>query len=143
MLKTFSLSKNNTFYYDVERKTIGRFPSKSNLLVHGSDNSLYFGMTSKKEVVDIFCLLFGVKKIDEIHGLNFDMNSGNELVNVVININKEGQIQIKIMKDGTMARLAENFAFDQMNNFDFTKLLFVVDFNKREIRFKDPEKFIL
>ena len=143
MLKSFSLSKNNVFYYDVEKKTIGRFPSKSNLLSHGSDNSLYFGMTKNKDIVNVFCNFFEVKNISEIHSLNYDMKCGEEDVNVVVNINKEGQIQIKIMKDGTMARLADNYAFSKMTNFDFSKLLLVVDFLNKEIRFKDPIAFVL
>ena len=143
MLKTCSLSKKIFFYYDMEKQTIARFPSKSNLLSRGSDNSLYFGITSNDYVSKLLCDFFNVTSIDKINGLNFDMDSGGELVNVVINLNAEGQIQIKICKDGTMGRLAANYAFKEMKEFDFTKMLLVVDFQGKEIRFKDPNELQL
>ena len=58
-------------------------------------------------------------------------------------LNAEGQIQIKICKDGTMGRLAANYAFKEMKEFDFTKMLLVVDFQGKEIRFKDPNELQL
>lgn len=143
MLKSFNLSTRSVFYYDTERKTLARFPSKSNLLPHGSDNSLYFGMKSNDEVSKMFCEFFNVKKIDNINGLNFDMSCGGEIVNVVINLNAEGQIQVKICKDGTMGRLTSNYSFDEMQEFDFTKMLIVVDFMHKEIRFKNPNELRL
>lgn len=143
MLRTCILSKSMFFYYDIERKIIARFPTKSNIKPHGSDNSLYFGMVGNDEIVSIFCKLFDVKKIGDISSKNFDMKCGMETVNVCCNLNSEGQIQIKIMKDGTMSRLTSNYSFDHMKEFDFTKMLIVVDFLNKEIRFKDPNELIL
>lgn len=144
MIETCPFSnRGNIFYYDIEKKVIARFPSKSNLLSKGSDNSLYFGTNKNENIVKIFCKLFDVKKIDEISNLNYDMKSGNDNVNVILNLNFEGQIQIKIMKDGTMSRLSQNFAFRKMKQYDFTKMLIVIDFNNREIRFKDPNELSL
>lgn len=143
MLKTCSLSNNSLFYYDIEKQTIARFPSNSNLLLKGSDNSLYFGMTSNSSIKKIFCDFFKVKDINSINGLNFDMSCGGEIVNVIVNLNAEGQIQIKICKDGTMGRLASNYAFNEMKEFDFKKMLIVVDFKHKEIRFKDPNELKL
>jgi hypothetical protein len=142
MLESCSLSKNRIFYYDIEGKIVARTPSKSNLLEYGSDNSLYFGMKSNSEICEIFCKIFNVKKIEEINGLNFDMKCGSEVANVVLNLNKEGQIQVKIMKNGTINHLSSAFSFDEMEEFDFTKMLLVIDFEKKEIRFKDPTKFL-
>ena len=143
MLKSYSLSRNNIFYYDINKKTIARFPSNSNLLSKGSDNSLYFGMTSNEDVKKIFCDFFGKKNIKEISGLNFDMACGYDDVNVVVNINGEGQIQIKLMKDGTMNRLTSDYSFNEMKQFDFTKMLIVIDFLNKEVRFKNPEDLFL
>ena len=143
MLKTCALSKSMLIYYDLERKTIARFPTKSNIKSHGSDNSLYFGMIGNDEIESIFCKLFDVKKIKDVTSKNFDMKCGNEIVNICCNLNAEGQIQIKIMKDGTMCRLTSNYSFDQMKEFDFTKMLIVIDFFNKEIRFKDPNELVL
>lgn len=143
MLRTCILSKSMFFYYDLEEKTIARFPTKSNIKPHGSDNSLYFGMVGNEEIEMVFCKLFEVKKIVDISNKNFDMKCGNEIVNVCCNLNAEGQIQIKIMKDGTMCRLTSNYSFDHMRDYDFTKMLIVLDFNHKEIRFKDPNDFKL
>ena len=131
------------FYYDLENKTVARFPTKSNIKPHGSDNSLYFGMVGNKEVESIFCKLFDVKTITNVSNKNFDMQCGDETVNVVCNLNAEGQIQVKIMKDGTMFRLTNNYSFDRMKEYDFTKMLIVVDFLNKQIRFKDPNELIL
>ena len=49
-------------YYDIEKQTIARFPSNSNLLLKGSDNSLYFGMTSNSSIKKIFCDFFLVQR---------------------------------------------------------------------------------
>lgn len=143
MLKSYSLSRNNVFYYDINKKTIARFPSKSNLLAKGSDNSLYFGMTSNEDVKKIFCEFFEKKNIKEISGLNFTMTCGYDNVNVVVNINGEGQIQVKLMKDGTMNRLTSDYSFNEMKQFDFTKMLIVIDFKNKEVRFKNPEELYL
>ncbi len=143
MLNCYILSGNTCFYYDLERRTIARFPTKSNIKPHGSDNSLYFGMVGNKELENIFCSLFDVKHISNISNKNFDMQCGDEVVNVVCNLNAEGQIQIKIMKDGTMFRLTTNYSFDRMKEFDFTQMLIVVDFLNKQIRFKDPNELIL
>ena len=93
--------KNFEFYYEIENKTIGRKPSNSNLLASGSDNSLYFGMTSNEQIADILCKIFGYKDISEFHNKNFNMTShGGIAVTVTTNINAEGQMQIKINKNG-------------------------------------------
>lgn len=143
MLKTCVLSKSMFIYYDIERKTIARFPTKSNLLPHGSDNSLYFGMVGNAEIETVFCRLFEVNKIFEVSRKNFDLKCGSEMVNVCCNLNADGQIQIKVMKDGTMSRLTSNYSFDKMKEFDFTKMLIVIDFINKEIRFKDPNELVL
>ncbi len=143
MLSSYALTKKTPVYYDVERKTIGRYPSNSNLLMKGSDNSLYFGMKDNETVADVFCQLLGVKNIDSISGLTYTMKCGNEMVDVVLNVNFQGQIQIKIPKDGALNRLTNLYSFERMESIDFTKRIVVIDFLKKEIRFKNPDELIL
>ena len=143
MLNSYVLTKKTPVYYDIERKTIGRYPSKSNLLMKGSDNSLYFGIKENKEIASIFCKMFNVKKIDLISGLIFSMKCGQEIVNVNLNINFQGQIQIKIPKDGALNRLTNLYSFQKMQPIDFTKRIVVIDFLNNQIRFKDPNELVL
>ena len=143
MVKTYSLNKNNTYYYDLDNKCIARFPSKSNLLPNGSDNSLYFGNKNNECVQSIFCSLFEVDSIDKINGKHYKMKCIDEKVDLETNINADGQVQLKIMKNGTMFRLANNYSLIEMKKWDFTKMLLVVDFANNEIRFKNPKELYL
>ena len=143
MLSSYALTKKSPVYYDLERKTIGRYPSNSNLLMRGSDNSLYFGIKDNAKTVEVFCQLFKVKHIDDISGLTFSMKCGNENVSVIVNVNYQGQIQIKIPKDGALNRLTNLYSFEKMESIDFTKRIVVIDFLNKEIRFKDPNELIL
>lgn len=136
MLKTFG--KKFFFYYDLEKKTIARFPTKSNLLLTGSDNSLFFGLKTNKDLCELMMAFFDQPNINKISGLSYDFQVGDLKFNVIININDEGQIQIKIGGNGTMGTLAENYAFAEMKQIDFSKMLIVVDFINKEVRFKDP-----
>ena len=143
MVNSYHLTKNNIVYYDLERKTIARCPTKSNLFVNGSDNSLYFGMITNPIVSDVFCKLFDEKSLTHINGKNFDMRCVGETVNIICNVNAQGQVQLKLSKNGILHRLTSEYAFDEMQNFDFTKMLVVVDFIKKEIRFKRVEELSL
>ena len=143
MLSSYALTKKSPVYYDLERKTIGRYPSNSNLLMRGSDNSLYFGIKDNAKTAEVFCQLFKVKHIDDISGLTFSMKCGNENVSVIVNVNYQGQIQIKIPKDGALNRLTNLYSFEKMESIDFTKRIVVIDFLNKEIRFKDPNELIL
>lgn len=138
MLKTYQPRNSFFFYYDIENKTVARFPTNSNLKLIGSDNSLFFGMTKDKNVYSLFADFFEVKKIEDLSGAKYTMKCNSEDVDVALNINGEGQIQIKICKDGTIGRLANMYMFDKMEEVDFTKMLIVIDFLNNEIRFKDP-----
>lgn len=144
MLKTYcQYRKKFYFYYDVEAQTIARFPTKSNLRLSGSDNSLFFGLTSDANLCDLLCEFFSVSKIENISTLTYKMKCGKETVDVALNVNAEGQIQVKVCKNGTMGRLASNYAFEEMKEIDFTQWLIVVDFARKEIRFKDPKELKL
>ena len=143
MLRTYSLTNKNIYYYDLEEKCIARFPSKSNLLANGSDNSLYFGNCENEMVKDIFSKLLDTSNIENASGMSFKMKCIDEFVDVLFNVNAEGQVQIKIMKNGSMRNLANNYSMIKMEEYDFTKMLIVIDFKMNEIRFKDPSELSL
>ena len=142
MLLTYT-KKNLVFYYDLEEKKIGRFPTKSNLYKNGSDNNLFFGLDNDKNVCNIFRSLFNVSKIAAIKGMSFSMICGEENVQVELNINAQRQIQIKICKNGTTSRLANDYCYEKIVERDMTKMLLVLDFSRREIHFTDPSIFKL
>ena len=138
MLKSCELTSTASFYYDADKKTIARFPTNSNLIPKGSDNSLYFGMTSNRKAYKAICELFGIKDLSKISGTVFPMSCGSNDVDVTFNINAQGQMQLKLSKDGILYKLTNDFAYRSMIAFDFTKVLLVFDFVNKEIRFKDP-----
>ena len=137
MLQTYNLA-GTVIYYDLERKVIARCPSKSNLLLKGADNSLYFGVTSNNEVDKIFCKIFSVSNIKKIQDLKYDLSFCGEIIKVFININAEGQIQLRFYNDGTIGRILSKFEDDEHEKIDFTKMLLIVDFAHNEIRVKNP-----
>lgn len=143
MVEKYCLNKNSVYYYDIEEKTIARFPSKSNLKSNGSDNSLYFGNKDNEIVQKVFCSIFGANTIDDISGIKYKMTCFGDKVDVETNINADGQVQIKILKNGSMYKITNNYMLNEMRAIDFTKMLIVVDFNKNEIRFKDPNELKL
>lgn len=138
MVQAIKLNKRNVIYYDVEKKTIARFPTKSNLIDASSDNSLYFGLVGNEEVEKVICSILDVTNINEMSGKKYNMKCGSEIVNVICNINSQSQIQIKVAKDGSMGKLASDYAYNRMKEYDFTKMLIVVDFANCELRIKDP-----
>ena len=143
MLKSCELTSTASFYYDADKKTIARFPTNSNLIPRGSDNSLYFGMVSNKKAYKAICELFGVKDLSKVSGTVIQMSCGSNDADVTFNINAQGQMQLKLSKDGILYKLTNDYAYSTMTAFDFTKLLIVFDFANKEIRFKDPDQLCL
>ena len=131
-------------FYEIENMTIGRRPSKSNLKQHGSDNSLYFGTTANEQMCDILCKMFKYESINEFHDKNFDMKShGGIDVIVSTNINKEGQLQIKINKNGMMHDIFNGFLMDEMDDIDPKDIIIVVDFKNLNVRIRKIKDFRL
>jgi len=138
MVESYTTKNGKTYYYDLNSNSIARFPTNSNLLAKGSDNSLYFGNCGSEKVQKVFCDILSLDDINDMINLKFNMTCNGENVEVQLNINDDGQVQVKIAKDGLMFRLATNYSFKKMKEFDFTKMLMVIDFKKLEIRYKDP-----
>lgn len=131
-------------FYEIENMTIGRRPSKSNLKQYGSDNSLYFGMISNEQMCDILCKMFNYKSINEFHNKNFDMKShGGIDVVVSTNINKDGQLQIKLNKNGMMHDIYNGFLMDEMDDVDPKDIIIVVDFKNLNVRVRKIKDFRL
>lgn len=135
-MESYKLKSKIVFYYDFNNQTIARIPTKSNLKYKGSDNSLYFGTISNIGSKEIFCELLRKKSIDKINGLNMKMMGYGIPVDVNFNINKEGQIQIKVMHDGMMRKLFEKFQLTIKESIEESKVLIVIDFKNFDIRFK-------
>ena len=90
-----------------------------------------------------FLLIIQCEQIAAIKGMSFSMIYGEENVQVELNINAQRQIQIKICKNGTMSRLANDYCYEKIVERDMTKMLLVLDFSRREIHFIDPSIFKL
>ena len=142
MLQTYSLS-GTVIYYDANKKVLARCPSKSNLLLKGADNSLYFGIDTNAEVSKIFCKIFNVSNVKKLQDSKYDLSFCGEIIEVFININADGQIQVRFNNDGTIGRILSKYADEEHQDIDFTKMLVVVDFNHKEIRVKDPNELRL
>ena len=143
MLRSCELSSTASFYYDLDKRTIARFPTKSNLIQKGSDNSLYFGMITNRKANKVLRDFFGVKNLATFSGTVFSMTCGSNDVDVTFNVNTQGQIQLKLSKDGILYKLTNDYAYKSMTVCDFTNVLLVFDFKNKEIRFKDPNLITL
>lgn len=144
MMSILKIKKNLEIYYEIDNKTIGRVPSNSNLLPSGSDNSLYLGMTSNEQICDVICKMFGYENIMEFHNKNFTMTShGGISVIVTTNINAEGQIQIKINKNGMMHDIFEEFVLNSMEDISPKDVIIVVDFKNLNVRVRKISDFEL
>lgn len=131
-------------YYEIENMTIGRKPSKSNLKEHGSDNSLYIGLKTNEQISDMLCKMFNYKDILEFHDKSFQMKShGGIEVLVTTNINKDGQLQIKINKNGMMHEIYNEFLLDSMEDINPNDIIIVVDFKKMNVRVRKISDFRL
>lgn len=131
-------------YYEIDNKTIGRMPSNSNLKTNGSDNSLYLGMKKNEQLCDIICKIFKYSSIDEFDGKEFDMKSyGGIDVMVSTNINNDGQIQIRINKNGMMRDIYTEFLLEQEDDIQPQDVIIVVDFINMNVRIKKIKDFRL
>ena len=100
-------------------------------------------MTSNSDVDKIFCKIFSVSNIKKIQDLKYDLSFCGEIIEVFININAEGQIQVRFNNDGTIGRILSKYEDAEHEKIDFTKMLLVVDFSHNEIRVKNPAIFKL
>lgn len=135
-MNSLNLGKGAIIYYDIEGKIIGRKPSISNLKEHGSDNSLYFGIVGNYSD-DILCSIFDIDKIEDFSSRNYKMNFYGFEVDISCNINKEGQIQIKVNGSGHMFRLLSKYKENINPINDIDNLLILFDFKYNEIYFNE------
>lgn len=150
MLQTYSLGS-NIVYFDYELQTIARQPTKSNLRSKGSDNSLYFGIASSLEICNILCKFFHVKKIGDLQGKTFSMKCGYSNVTIEFNINKQGQIQSKMILDNSKDGVMNSLFMDYILNYNGTingtintnHFLIILDFLNQKIRFKNIDELCL
>ncbi len=123
--------RNNDIYYSIRGRTLGRAPSKSNIKPTCSDNSLYFGMITDEKITSIICEMFGLNNINEFSGKRERFVYQDFSVWVSTNINKQGQIQIKIEGNGSMYKLLT--MFKAKREIDINRVVFFVEFNNKKI----------
>lgn len=135
-----SLDKKTKVFFDIDNKIIGRVPTKSNLKKNGSDNSLYFGTYKNIIMNSILKAFFSYANITEFGKKVFEMKSYGQDLNVETNINNEGQLQIKVGKNGTMYSLFVSYQMSIEERVDSSDVIILVNFNENTIFFKKIEE---
>lgn len=130
------LGKGVIIYYDVENKIIGRKPTNSNLIEHGSDNSIYLGLVGNS-FNEVICSIFNLDDINDFTNKNYIMSFYGDDVQVNCNINDNKQLQLKVVGDGHIFKLLSKYEknINKITNFD--KLLIFFDFLNMEIFFEE------
>lgn len=133
-MNSLNLGRGAIIYYDISGKIIGRKPSPSNLKEHGSDNSIYLEIVGKYSD-NILCSIFNINNIKDFSSKDYTMNFYGKEVDINCNINKGGQIQIKVNGDGHMFKLLSRYEknINPINNKD--NLLILFDFKNKEVYF--------
>lgn len=129
--KKVMLNSKTIFYCDVANKKICRKPSKSNLKKVGSDNSLYFGIKDESIMYDLIKNILNVD--DNEFNRKFKMKAYNQIIDVETNLNKQNQVQVKIIGDGKMAYIFDLYQIKQMNQINPDNIFFCIDFKNNEI----------
>lgn len=135
-MNKIDLGRGTIIYYDIESKIIGRKPTVSNLKEYGSDNSLYMGLIEKKSQ-NIICSIFNVENIDDFSNKKYNMNFYGEEIEVECNINKEGQLQLKVPGEGHMYYLLSKYERNVKEIENKDNLVILLDFEKMEILFDE------
>jgi hypothetical protein len=133
--------KNLYFFFDEKNKVIGRVPTLSNLKIQGSDNSLYFGSIDNFEVASVFCDIFEIKNITEFDKKSYMMDLNGFKYKILTNINNDGQIQIKVCGDGSIADLFAKYQVFQGYHHGQTESVLFFDFLNMTIYFREKEQF--
>lgn len=133
------------YYYDPNEKLLGRVPTKSNLKMVGSDNSLFYGIATNKETSSMILKIFNAAKIEDISNNFFTMSFiDNSFYKVETNINNDKQVQIKIRRldgtiNGVIKELYEKYKVCELTNISADKLVLFLDFSVNEIFFEKIE----
>lgn len=135
-MNKIDLGRGTIIYYDIESKIIGRKPTVSNLKEYGSDNSLYMGLIEKKSQ-NIICSIFNVENIDDFSNKKYNMNFYGEEIEVECNINKEGQLQLKVLGEGHMYYLLSKYERNVKEIENKDNLVILLDFENMEILFDE------
>jgi len=135
-MDSISLDRRTKIYFDIHNKIIGRKPTKSNLRHTGSDNSLYIGMSNNEIMSGVIKKIFSCSSVNDYKNKEYTMNAYGINVHVSTNINKDGQLQIKICGNGTMYLILSNYKkfFNRVNE---QELILFVDFKNNKIYFKE------
>ena len=137
MIQTEKLNK-AIIYFDLEKRAIGRAPTQSNMKNYGADNSLYFGIVGKSSLEEPIKKILRVEDLNQASGRSFPFCCYGEDVSIVLNINAEGQIQLKF--DGTsMFMCFAALRFESPSTPSWEDYIIVLDFEHLRMMFK-PKK---
>lgn len=137
-METLILGRGTKIFYDLESKLIGRHPTSSNILESGSDNSLYMGLTSNVDSVELICSIMNLNNIEDFSNKTFNMGFYGDNVEIQCNVNHEGQLQYKIVGNGKMYELLTKYERN-IGPINRDKLLIILDFINQEIYFEESD----
>lgn len=126
--------KGTKIFYDIESKIIGRHPTNSNILEHGSDNSLYMGLINNHDSANLICKIMDLKNIQEFKDKSYMMSFYGDIIEVQCNVNNDGQLQYKIVGNGKMFELLTKYE-KNIGTINRNELLIMLDFINNEIFF--------
>jgi hypothetical protein len=132
--KREKLSKNTYVLYDIERKLIGRQPTKSNLYTFGSDNNLYMGILgTHRRIQSIIQEILDLKNIHDMHNKKFSMTYEGFDFTVGTYISAQSQMQFRIEGNGTMNKILEIFNKLHGTSYSYSDIYFAISFISHEI----------
>lgn len=135
MQKTI-IGRSNEIYYDINKKIIGRIPTASNMKEYGSDNSLYFGQVTEPKIKNIIFKILDITDLSEFVTKKYYMKFYEDDIEIERNINKEGQVQFKIVGNGKMYGLYKKYEKIIGTKITFKKIVILLNFEKNTIFFK-------
>ena len=150
------LKNGEEVYFNIDKKIVGRTPTKTNLSRHSSDNSLYISTPTHFD--DLLKLVFGyITSSDIDRGSKILMNHMDRSYSVNLHINKSNnQTQISLSEQNKKTKKGRYFTgyplneiakqrFGELSSKDLYKkicdYILFFDFNNNLIEIKEKKEF--
>ena len=150
------LKNGEEVYFNIDKKIVGRTPTKTNLSRHSSDNSLYISTPTHFD--DLLKLVFGyITSSDIDRGSKILMNHMDRRYSVNLHINKSNnQTQISLSEQNKKTKKGRYFTgyplneiakqkFGELSSKDLYKkirdYILFFDFNNNLIEIKEKKEF--